>query len=69
MSNCPRELRSDSITISLPPEMFPWAKFHRAKGGVKTHALPDHDDYLRTTYQEPGPLAVQDSWYESSGFA
>lgn len=26
--------------------MFPWAKFCRAKGGVKAHVLLDHDDYL-----------------------
>jgi len=26
--------------------MFPWAKFRQAKGGVKTHVLLDHDDYL-----------------------
>ena len=26
--------------------MFPWAKFRRAKGGVKAHVLLDHDDYL-----------------------
>jgi Transposase DDE domain. len=24
----------------------PWAKFRRAKGGVKAHVLLDHDDYL-----------------------
>ena len=26
--------------------LFPWAKFRRAKGGVKAHVLLDHDDYL-----------------------
>jgi len=26
--------------------MFPWAKFRRAKGGVKVHVLLDHDDYM-----------------------
>jgi IS4 transposase len=26
--------------------MFPWARFRRAKGGVKAHVLLDHDDYL-----------------------
>jgi IS4 transposase len=36
----------DSTTISLCLEMFPWAKFRRAKGGVKAHVLLDHDDYL-----------------------
>ncbi len=26
--------------------LFPWAKFRRAKGGVKAHVLLDHDDYM-----------------------
>jgi hypothetical protein len=36
----------DSTTVSLCLTMFPWAEFRRAKGGVKTHVLLDHDDYL-----------------------
>jgi len=36
----------DSTTISLCLEMFPWARFRQAKGGVKAHVLLDHDDYL-----------------------
>jgi IS4 transposase len=36
----------DSTTISLCLSLFPWAKFRRAKGGVKAHVLLDHDDYL-----------------------
>jgi hypothetical protein len=39
-------LSLDSTTISLCLEMFPWAKFRRAKGGVKAPVLLDHDDYL-----------------------
>jgi hypothetical protein len=39
-------LSLDSTTISLCLEMFPWATFRRAKGGVKAHVLLDHDDYL-----------------------
>lgn len=39
-------LSLDSTTISLCLEMFPWARFRQAKGGVKAHVLPDHDDYL-----------------------
>ena len=39
-------LSLDSTTISLCLEMFPWAKFRQAKGGVKAHILLDHDDYL-----------------------
>jgi Domain of unknown function (DUF4372)/Transposase DDE domain len=36
----------DSTTISLCLELFPWAKFRRAKGGVKVHVLLDHDHYM-----------------------
>ncbi|HVI79204.1 MAG TPA: IS4 family transposase [Candidatus Acidoferrum sp.] len=39
-------LSLDSTTISLCLKMFPWARFRRAKGGVKAHVLLDHDDYL-----------------------
>jgi hypothetical protein len=39
-------LSLDSTPISLCVTMFPWAKFRRAKGGVKAHVLRDHDDYL-----------------------
>jgi len=39
-------LSLDSTTISPCLTMFPWAKFRRAKGGVKAHVLLDHDDYL-----------------------
>jgi hypothetical protein len=39
-------LSLDSTTITLCLEIFPWAKYRRAKGGVKAHVLLDHDDYL-----------------------
>lgn len=39
-------LSLDSTTISLCLNLFPWAKFRRAKGGVKAHVLLDHDDYM-----------------------
>jgi len=39
-------LSLDSTTISLCLEVFPWAKFRRAKGGVKAHVLLDHSDYM-----------------------
>jgi hypothetical protein len=39
-------LSLDSTTVSLCLKVFPWAKFRRAKGGVKAHVLLDHDDYL-----------------------
>lgn len=39
-------LSLDSTTISLCLDLFPWASFRRAKGGVKAHVLLDHDDYL-----------------------
>ncbi len=39
-------LSLDSTTISLCLSLFPWAKFRRAKGGVKLHVLLDHDHYM-----------------------
>jgi len=39
-------LSLDSTTISLCLDLFPWAQFRRAKGGVKAHVLLDHDDYM-----------------------
>jgi hypothetical protein len=39
-------LSLDATVISLCLELFPWARFRRAKGGVKLHVLLDHDDYM-----------------------
>ncbi len=43
-------LSLDSTTISLCLNLFPWAQYRRAKGGVKggvkVHVLLDHDDYM-----------------------
>jgi hypothetical protein len=39
-------LSLDSTTISLCLTLFPWAEFKTVKGGIKTHVLLDHDDYL-----------------------
>ncbi len=39
-------LSLDSTTVSLCLALFPWAKFRRAKGGVKVHVLLDHADYM-----------------------
>lgn len=39
-------LSLDSTTISLCLNLFSWAEFRRAKGGVKAHVLLDHDDYM-----------------------
>jgi hypothetical protein len=39
-------LSLDSTTISLCLALFPWARFRRAKGGVKIHTLLDHDHYM-----------------------
>jgi hypothetical protein len=39
-------LSLDSTTISLCLDLFPWAKFRRAKGAVKAHVVLDHDDYM-----------------------
>lgn len=41
-------LSLDATTISLCLTLFPWAKFRRAKGGVKIHLLLDHDHYMPT---------------------
>lgn len=39
-------LSLDATTISLCLNLFPWADFRRAKGGVKLHVLLDHADYM-----------------------
>ena len=36
----------DSSTIDLCLSVFPWAKFRSTKGGIKLHALLDHDGYI-----------------------
>ena len=48
-------LSLDSTTITLCCNLFPWAKFRKAKGGVKAHVLLDHDDYL------PGFVFITDA--------
>lgn len=48
-------LSLDSTTITLCCNLFPWAQFRRAKGGVKAHVLLDHDDYL------PGYVLITDA--------
>lgn len=39
-------LSLDSTLVSLCLSMFPWAKYRRAKGGVKAHVLLSHHDYM-----------------------
>jgi hypothetical protein len=39
-------LSIDATTIDLCASIFDWAKFRRAKGGVKLHLVLDHDGYL-----------------------
>ena len=41
-----RLLSLDATVISLCLNLFPWARFRRAKGGVKVHVLLDHDVYM-----------------------
>ena len=36
----------DATTIKLCLSLFPWAKFRKAKGGIKMHTVLDHDGYL-----------------------
>lgn len=53
-------LSLDSTTISLCLNLFPWAQFRRAKGGVKAHVLLDHDDYM-PSYILLTPAKVHDA--------
>jgi hypothetical protein len=53
----------DSTTISLCLSLFPWARFRRAKGGVKLHVLLDHDDYM------PDFLAISEASQHDVKFA
>jgi hypothetical protein len=39
-------LSLDASVVTLCLELFPWASYQRAKGGVKLHVLLDHDDYM-----------------------
>jgi hypothetical protein len=39
-------LSLDSTTVTLCLNIFKWAKYKTAKGGVKVHVLLDHDDYM-----------------------
>lgn len=36
----------DATTVSLCLSVFPWAKFRRAKGGIRLHTVLDHSGYL-----------------------
>lgn len=36
----------DSSTVDLCLSVFPWANFRSTKGGIKLHALLDHDGYI-----------------------
>jgi DDE family transposase/uncharacterized protein DUF4372 len=36
----------DATVVSLCLSLFPWASFRRTKGGIKLHALLDHNGYL-----------------------
>jgi len=36
----------DASVIDLCATLYDWAKFRRAKGGIKLHLLLDHDGYL-----------------------
>jgi transposase len=64
-------LSLDSTTVSLCLTLFPWAKFRRAKGGVKAHVLLDHDDYLPTyvllTEAKRSDVKLADSFALNSG--
>ena len=36
----------DASTIKLCLQLFPWAKFRKAKAGIKMHTVLDHDGYI-----------------------
>jgi putative transposase len=36
----------DASVVDLCLSLFPWAKFRTTKGGIKLHALLDHDGYI-----------------------
>ena len=36
----------DASTIKLCLQLFPWAKFRKAKAGIKMHAVLDHNGYI-----------------------
>jgi hypothetical protein len=36
----------DATTITLCLSLFPWASFRQTKGGIKLHALFDHDGHI-----------------------
>ena len=36
----------DATLVSLCLSVFPWAKFRRAKGGIRLHTVLDHRGYL-----------------------
>lgn len=44
-------LSLDATVIPLCLSLFPWARFRRAKGGVKVHTMLDHDSYMPTFVQ------------------
>jgi hypothetical protein len=56
-------LSLDASTISLCLSLFPWARFRRAKGGIKLHVLLDHADYL------PGWMLVTEARRHESTLA
>jgi hypothetical protein len=64
-------LSLDSTTISLCLTMFRWARFRRAKGGVKAHVPLDHDDYLPPclplTEAKPSDVKPADSFRLNPG--
>jgi hypothetical protein len=43
----------DSTTITLCAELFNWARYKRAKGGIKLHLVLDHDGYPAVVRSHP----------------
>ena len=53
----------DATTIKLCLSLFPWASFRQTKGGIKMHALLDHDGHI------PAFVAVTDARTHESRMA
>ena len=60
-------LSLDSTTISLCLTMFPWAKFRRAKGGVKATSCWTMTTTCPLTCCSPKPNGVMSNWPIPSG--
>ena len=59
----------DATTIKLCLTLFPWAKFRKAKGGIKMHTVLDHDGYLPAFSMSRMPRHTRAEWPANSTFS